>query len=96
LKFASPSSDLLEKYSLDDGTKGAVITFVRSTSLGARAQLKVGDVITRINDTPVKSAEEAGEALAKIDLSKGVSMRVTNRESLRSVFIKSDEAPAAK
>ena len=46
-------------------TKGAVITEIAPDSPASRSDLKEGDIITEVNFTPVKDAEEAGKLLAE-------------------------------
>src|SRR5688500_14693213 len=94
IKLGTLNDELAQKYGVE-GTKGAVITDVGPTSLAARHGLEVGDVITRVGKTPVTSAQEASDALAKADLSKGVTVHVTNKEGSRLLTIQNrNGAPA--
>jgi serine protease Do len=88
VRLASPNADLAQRYGLEDGVKGAVVTAVRAGSVASRAGLQAGDVITKIDDSPVSSADDVTQLLGKKDLSAGVTMYVANRDSMRSVFIK--------
>jgi S1-C subfamily serine protease len=89
VRVTAPNDNLLQRFGLDAGTKGAIITGVSRGSLAAQAGLRVGDVITRIDNVPVESPTDVSDILAKKDLSTGVTLIVTSRESTRSVFIKS-------
>ena len=66
------------------------MTRVLPDSPAERGGLQRGDVITRVDDTPVTSPDDLNKALAKKDLSKGIALQVTNSTSMRSVFIKSN------
>ena len=89
LRLAAPSDDLEQRFNLDQGTQGAVVTSVRAGSPGAMVGLRAGDVITRIDNKPIASPEDVSSALAKKDLAKGVKLMVSNRDGSRFVFIKS-------
>jgi serine protease Do len=82
------NGELATKYGLNDLKGGAVITEIDPRSLAARAGLKIGDDIVRINKQPIASAQEAGEALKKADLHKGVRIVVINNAGTSFVLIK--------
>ena len=48
-------------------------------------QAEQNDLITRIGKTPVSSAKDASDVLGKADLSKGVTLHITNREGSKLV-----------
>ena len=58
-----------------------------ANSPAARVGLRPGDLITRVNNTDVNSAEAAQNALAKADASNGISLYVTNRDGSQFVFV---------
>lgn len=88
MRLSTPSSELANRFGLDEGAIGAVVTSVRQGSLAAAAGLEAGDLITKVDATPVKTLDEVRDALAKKDLSKGVRIFVTNREGSRLLFLK--------
>jgi S1-C subfamily serine protease len=80
IRLADPSDDLVKQYDLADVKEGAVVTAVERNSAAARANLSVGDVITKVNNREVKNAQEANEALKNVDLKKGVRLYVTTKD----------------
>jgi len=88
MRLAAPSGDMSQRFGLDESAAGAVVTQVRTGSPAATAGLQAGDLITKIDSTPLKSVDDFREALSKKDLSKGVRLYVTNREGSRLLFLK--------
>ncbi|MFT3786810.1 MAG: 3-methyl-2-oxobutanoate hydroxymethyltransferase [Tepidisphaeraceae bacterium] len=87
MRLATPSDEQLESAGVPEGSKGALVTRVSPNSPAAMAGVKAGDLITRVGDTEVKSAEEAQKALKDADLGEGVTLTIRNREGESSVFI---------
>jgi serine protease Do len=88
LKLQDLTDELAQKYELGDVHEGALVTQVMPRSAAFRANLKPGDVITKVNRGPVKNAKEAADALANGDLAKGVRLAVTGRDGSQSqVFL---------
>ena len=90
MKLADPSSGLLQKYSLS-AKSGAVVTEVAPGSPAAQAGVRVGDLITRINNQDVTDAQQAHAALAKVDLKQGVRLIVTNRQGTEFLFLQTEK-----
>jgi serine protease Do len=91
VRVAAADAELTQKYGLEDGVDGAVITGIKPGSLAQLSGLRPGDVITKIDNTPIKSPDDLNDALTKKDLSKGVKLYVTDREGSRFFFLKSSE-----
>jgi serine protease Do len=87
LKLADATSTLKERFNLKDVGDGALVMAVAANSPAARVGLRPGDLITRVNNTDVNSAEAAQNALAKADASNGISLYVTNRDGSQFVFV---------
>jgi serine protease Do len=84
LRLATPNGELLSKYGLDDAKEGgAIVTNVTPRSPAAKAGLQAGDLITEIGKSPVANAQDAKDALAKSDSSKGIRLYVTSRDGSR-------------
>ena len=58
---------------------GAVITSVEPGSLASDANLEAGTLITKVDATRVKSADEAQNALEKASLARGILLQVQFR-----------------
>ena len=69
--------------------KGAVVTQVSSGSPADKAGLKIGDVITHINDRPIKDASDVRNRIGLLRIGERVEMRVLRngkQETLRAVI----------
>jgi serine protease Do len=80
LRLASPGDESLKQYDLGDVKDGAVVTAIERNSPAAKANITVGDVITKVNNKNVKDAQEAYDALKNTDLKKGIRLYVTSRD----------------
>ncbi len=87
IRIATPTDQQIQRYGLEAGAQGALVTQVVPGSLAMRQGLQVGDLITSIDGKEVKSAEEAADLLSKADLKKGVRLHVTTKAGERSVFV---------
>jgi serine protease Do len=86
LSVQSLTDNLAKRYGLQTD-EGAVITNVEPDSVAATIGLRPGDVITRVDKTPVKSADDVAAALSKEKLSSGVRMTVRTADGTeRLVF----------
>ena len=88
MKLTTLNEELVAKYQLTDVKGGALITAVTPRSAAATAGLRPGDVITKVDKQPVKTAKEASDALAKGDAARGVRLNVTNHEGSRFLFLR--------
>lgn len=91
LRFATLTDQLAEKYGLAGATAGAVVTAVDPRSIAARAGIGVGDLITKINNQAIATAEDAASVLKNVDLKRGVRLYVVSREGSRFVFLRDRE-----
>ena len=71
--------ELAKQYDLADVKEGAVVTAVERNSPAAKANLFVGDVITKVGNKTVRNADEAMAALKEADAKKGVRLYVTTK-----------------
>jgi serine protease Do len=87
MTLTNVTDDLAEQFNLGEQHQpGALVTKVKAKSAAAKAGIVAGDLITRVGNTPVKNATEAGDLL-KHDLKTGVRVFVVNPEGARFVFI---------
>ncbi|MCY2951693.1 MAG: trypsin-like peptidase domain-containing protein [Planctomycetota bacterium] len=70
---------------------GAIITRVDRGSPAAKQGLQRGDVISEVGKTQIKTADDFGAALKKVDLKKGVRMYVTTPQGSRLVFLSAEK-----
>ncbi len=89
IRLATPTPELAQRYGLGTAN-GALVTAVAPRSPAARAGIAPGDLITRVDKQDVTSAEQAGSALGKADLKKGVVLYVVSRDTSRFVFVQSE------
>jgi len=73
-----------------EASTGVVVTAVESGSAGEAAAIKPGEVVTRVNRVPVKSAKEFRDALKAGDAKKGISLSITGESGTRLEFLKDD------
>lgn len=81
---------LAEEHNLKQ-TSGLVITDVERGSPADRRGVKVGDVITEVNQKPVKSLDEYREALKGADPKKGVILNLLSDGVSKFEVLKSNE-----
>jgi len=89
VKLADPTAAQLQRFGLDAET-GALITAVTRNSPAGKQNLRIGDLITRINDIEVTDAKSAIDALSGQDLSKGIRMQISSRDGKRFVFVRQE------
>ncbi|MBL8991605.1 MAG: Do family serine endopeptidase [Phycisphaerae bacterium] len=68
------TADNAERLGLDQA-RGVVVTAVDDGSAASRV-LNTGDVILAVNNTPVRDARDFKDAVSKVDLKRGVRLRV--------------------
>ena len=82
---ANITSDLIDKYKLDAGTKGIVITSVSPDSAAAQVGIEAGQLVVRANDQPVKTAAEFNAATK--NLKSGDELRLVLKSKQRQAFV---------
>ena len=85
------SDDLRDRFGIDADVKGALVRQVDPRSPAAKEGIRPGDVITKVGNKSVSSADEAKDALSKADLSKGVRLYVVSKDASRFVFLQSEK-----
>jgi S1-C subfamily serine protease len=80
---------------LDLDVRGAAITLVFPDNPAQAAGLEEGDVIIRVGDDPVRSAEDLTSALARLDPGDEVDVVIVNQEGTRTVEVTLAQRPPA-
>lgn len=89
LELSTITPDLAQRLGMNNPpSSGAVVLSVDPRSPAAGEGVRPGDVITRVNNQPVKTADDAIAALNNADLKTGVTLYITSREGSRFVFIR--------
>jgi serine protease Do len=78
LTVESITTELADQFGVDK-VDGVIVTEVENGSAAARKGLQAGDIITEINQQPVRTPKEFREALKSADLKKGVIVNFTSR-----------------
>jgi len=82
--------EISEALGMPPSSKGVTIEKVEAGSLAAFAGLEKRDVITSINDQPVRSLEDFNAELNKHNLHQGIRLHVKSKNGSRFVFLKND------
>ena len=90
IALGDASEQLAQKFGFEASTQGAVVLEVDPKSPAFREGIRPGDVITEVGKTQVKNAKEARDALAAVELEKGVRLYVVSREGSRFVFVQAE------
>jgi serine protease Do len=86
--LTTPTPAELKAAGLSEDATGALVRQVMPNSPAARVGIRPGDLITRIGDTQIKSADDAKAALKDLDLTKGVRVDLLNREGEKMVTLR--------
>jgi S1-C subfamily serine protease len=71
-------------------TSGVLVVSVEKNSIAARSNIKSGDIITSINHQEVTNPRQLREAAKKIDLKKGVIVKLISGDTTRSEILKEE------
>jgi serine protease Do len=88
MTLATPNEELARQYNLGEHREGALVTEVEPKSPAGKAELRKGDLILEVFNTPVKNAKEAADALRKADKTKPIRLYVATGPTSRFVVIK--------
>ncbi len=90
MRLSDVTEQLAKRYNLNDASSGgALVTRVTPGSAAANAGVKVGDVITRINEQDIANVNDARDALSKADVKKGVRLYIKNAQGTEYLFVRS-------
>ena len=84
------NADLAKRFEVE-GEKGVIVTAIENDSVAAGKGISPGDIVTRINSTPVDSVASFKAALEGEDLKKGVIVHLTSEGGQRFEVLKQYE-----
>jgi serine protease Do len=89
LALAPLTPELRQRFGLEDGTKGVVVTAVRPDSPAAEIGMRPGDVVLKVNQTPVNAPRQVADQLAKArkDGRSTVLLLIAREDSQRFVAL---------
>jgi serine protease Do len=92
MSLAKISADLRDKFSIDSGVDGVVVTDVAADSPAAQKGLRAGDVIVEVAQETVKDPKDVADRVGKAKAAgrKSVLMLVDRQGDLRFVAIRLD------
>jgi serine protease Do len=93
LEFQDLEPALIEALDLPPETRGALINRVRSDSPAQRANLRRGDVVTRIEGQPVESARGFFERLETATAGQELDLEILRDGRKRAVVVRAEEIP---
>ena len=82
--------DLAKRFEGEDD-EGVIVTEIENDSAAAEKTISLGDIVTRINSTPVDSVKSFKAALEGEDLKKGVIVHLNSKGSQRFEVLKQHE-----
>jgi len=71
-------------------TEGVIVVGVEKNTVAARKGIKPGDIITAVDQKPVRNPKQFREALKKADLKKGIPINVVSGDTARFEVLKQD------
>ena len=71
---------IASKFQVDPDEKGVVITNVNPSGVGASADLRVGDIIKKVNRTNIESVKDYDDAVNALKQGDSVLMHITREE----------------
>jgi len=91
MRLSNASSELSQKFGLPESAQGAVVTYVVPRSPAEKANLQIGEVITHVDRKPVKSAQEALNAIAQHKGNRPILLYVATSEGSDIVAIQPNQ-----
>ncbi len=90
MKLVTPDQQAVTQYNLSE-KEGALVVTVKPRSAADKAGIRPGDLITHVAGQVVTNAKQAGDAIAKQDVTKGIRFYVTNADGSRFVFVEPEK-----
>jgi S1-C subfamily serine protease len=93
LDFQELTPELAQALALPAGTRGALVNQVDTDSPAGRAQLRRGDVVTRLDDRPVGSARDFFDMLDSAVKGQEIALRFVRDGREQRVAVRTEEVP---
>jgi serine protease Do len=93
LEFQELTPEVAQALALPDGTRGALVNQVDTDSPAGRAQLRRGDVVTRLDDRKVASARDFFDMLDSAVEGQEIALRFLREGRERRVSVRAEEVP---
>jgi serine protease Do len=90
MKLVTPDDQAVAQFNLP-AKEGALVTGVKPRSPADKAGIRPGDLITHVAGQVVTNARQAGDAIRKQDMSKGIRFYVTSADGSRFVFVEPEK-----
>jgi len=87
-------ADLDVKIQQNGGTsrvKAAIVMKVDKGSLAQQSNIEVGDIVTKVNETPVENAKDFERLVKTSSLAQGISITILSAIGERTVMVKAEE-----
>jgi len=81
------NADLAERFEVEN-EEGVIVVALEAGSVAAGKNIAPGDIVTRINSTPVESVGAFKKAIDDLDLKKGVLVHLNSKGSQRFEVLK--------
>jgi S1-C subfamily serine protease len=87
LTVHSISAELAKQYNIDEEKKGVVVVAVETGSAASK-KIKVGDLITEIDEAAIETPRQLREALEDADEKKGAKFTLISAGKKKTVVLK--------
>ncbi len=95
LGFQNLDTDLASAFELPAGTTGALVNQVKEGSPALRAGVRRGDVVTHLDDRPVRSAQAFFEMLGSTTVGQDIELRLWREGNAVQVPVRVEAIPVA-
>lgn len=90
LRVQDLTPSLRDRYSIDRGVKGVVVTSVLQNSIGSRAGIRAGDIITRVGTRKVTKAKDFNSLVKKAEKNDMVLLHLRSGDVARFLTLQLD------
>jgi len=90
MKLVTPDDAAVAQFNLSS-KEGALVASVKPHSAADKAGIRPGDLITHVAGQIVTNARQAGDAIRKQDMSKGIRFYISSADGSRFVFVEPEK-----